>query len=299
MSAKRAAISSASSGPRQFKQTKLSFGSRAPAHKRPRLAPEEHQAKATAATRDDAGLVTEQPEEPQQTPDDTLTRAQETTDPETTSKESPQDPSDLAASKPAAPGPDPAPTSNPTPSRIHITDKTGDLFAAPPHTLLIHACNAVGSWGGGIALAFRKRYPAEFKLYHAHCLRSTPDKLVGTALLIPPVQQQQQQQQGAKGHYIGCLFTSRRYGKARDPPGRILEATGPAMRDLMRLVVEEKERGGRIGEVRMCRINSGLFGVPWARSKAAIEGLELGEGEVPEGMGDGGVVEVVAYEREE
>lgn len=67
----------------------------------------------------------------------------------------------------------------------------------------------------------------------------------------------------------------------------------------MRLVVkEEEERGREAGEVRMCRINSGLFGVPWERSKEVIEGLELGEGEVPDGWGKEGVVEFVAYERE-
>jgi ADP-ribose 1''-phosphate phosphatase len=60
------------------------------------------------------------------------------------------------------------------------------------------------------------------------------------------------------------------------------------------LVVEEE---GRVGEVRMCRINSGLFAVEWGESKRVIEEMELGEGEVPAGSGDG-VVEVVAYERD-
>jgi ADP-ribose 1''-phosphate phosphatase len=71
------------------------------------------------------------------------------------------------------------------------------------------------------------------------------------------------------------------------------------MRDLMRLVVEEEVRRGVgvVGEVRMCRINAGLFAVPWERSKRAIEEMELGEGEVP-GCGRDGVVEVVAWERE-
>jgi ADP-ribose 1''-phosphate phosphatase len=101
-------------------------------------------------------------------------------------------------------------------------------------------------------------------------------------------------------HYIGCLFTSRRYGNARDPPERILRATGPAMRHLMRLVAEEEERGNGeavIKEVRMCRINAGMFAVPWERSKKAIEGLELAEAEVPQ-CAEEGVVKVVAYERE-
>ncbi|KAK4101933.1 ADP-ribose 1''-phosphate phosphatase, partial [Parathielavia hyrcaniae] len=153
-----------------------------------------------------------------------------------------------------------------------ITDRTGDLFAAPPNTVLIHACNAVGSWGGGIALAFRNHSPSAFRAYRAHCARSTPDRLVGTALLIPPPQSSP----GEEGrHYIGCLFTSRAYGRARDPPERILRATGPAMRDLMRLVVEEEGRigVGLVKGLRMCRINSGLFAVPWARSKGVIEEL--------------------------
>jgi ADP-ribose 1''-phosphate phosphatase len=94
------------------------------------------------------------------------------------------------------------------------------------------------------------------------------------------------------------LFTSRSHGRARDPPERIVAATGPAMRELMRLVVEEEARTGRaVAEVRMCRINSGLFAVPWGRSKRVIEEMELGEGEVP-ARAEGGVVQVVAYERE-
>jgi ADP-ribose 1''-phosphate phosphatase len=69
------------------------------------------------------------------------------------------------------------------------------------------------------------------------------------------------------------------------------------MRDLMRLIVEEEGRIGRaVGEVRMCRINSGLFAVPWGRSKRVIEEMELREEEVP-ACGQGGVVQVVAYER--
>ena len=183
-----------------------------------------------------------------------------------------------------------------SPARLRITDRTGDLFAAPANTLLIHACNTVGSWGGGIALAFRNLYPAEFRVYRAHCARSTPNQLVGTALLIAP-QRASLNGSGGGGHYIGCLFTSRRFGAARDPPDRILRATGPAMRHLMRLVAEEEERTGvRIGEVRMCRINVGLFAVPWESSKRALEAMELGDGEVP-GCAQGGVVEVVAWER--
>ncbi|KAL2020755.1 hypothetical protein VTK56DRAFT_7953 [Thermocarpiscus australiensis] len=313
----------ASDKPRQFKQTKLRFGAFASASqsqpKKPRLAAEEHN-RHEADHKSEPGR--EHPPEQDQSDKSALNDSNEAS--ETSIEGATHKDSHPTGSAQHAPPPPPHPAIPPAPSpatttpallkpahsrRIRITDQTGDLFSTPPGSLLIHACNALGSWGGGIALAFRNQYPAAFRVYRAHCARSTttPDRLVGTALLIPPQQQQQQPQQqqqgggtgeGRKGHYIGCLFTSRRYGKARDPPERILSATGPAMRELMRLVAEEERRTGvRIRDVRMCRINSGLFAVPWARSKAVIEGIELGEGEVP-GVAEGGVLEVVAYERE-
>jgi ADP-ribose 1''-phosphate phosphatase len=147
----------------------------------------------------------------------------------------------------------------------------------------------------GIALAFRERYPAEFRVYRAHCAQSTPDELLGTALLVPT------QPAGAlgRGHYIGFLFTSRGSGMGRpDSPSDILRATGPAMKHLMRLIAEEEKKPGAsaINELRMCRINTGLFAVPWPLTKAAIQALVLGEGEVP-GIAKEGILEVVAYEK--
>ena len=44
----------------------------------------------------------------------------------------------------------------------------------------------------------------------------------------------------------GCLFTSAKKGKGKGSVESILEATGPAMEDLMRQVAED----GRVGEVR-------------------------------------------------
>jgi ADP-ribose 1''-phosphate phosphatase len=284
-------MSDAPVGARHFKQTKLSFFK--PASKsqprRTATASEEQQGSpATVAntTGNEAGNSSETASDVDEAPA-TLPEKDAKHDSEGHHEPSPIPPT-RATQTPATS------TATTTPSRIRITDRTGDLFAAPPQTLLIHACNTIGSWGGGIALAFRNLYPAEFQIYRAHCARSSPNQLLGTALLIPP------QKKGAgRGHWIGCLFTSRRYGRAKDPPGEILRATGPAMRDLMRLVVEEEVRRGVrvIGEVRMCRINAGLFAVPWGRSKWAIEEMELGEGEVP-GCGKDGVVEVVAWERE-
>ncbi|KAH6613359.1 hypothetical protein F5144DRAFT_401471 [Chaetomium tenue] len=318
MSGKRpASASDATEGPRQFKQTKLNFFTSAP-KKQPQ------KPKVPLQEEEMADQQQEQPAD-QDGPSRTTVQPPNTT----TTLDSPLESSPSAS--PASPAPTPT-TTHPTnpirttttttatpaiptmsPARLRITDRTGDLFTAPTNTLLIHACNTIGSWGGGIALAFRNLYPAEFRVYRAHCARSTPNQLVGTALLIAPQRALGSGggggggsgsgsgsgggAGGGGGHYIGCLFTSRRFGAARDPPDSILRATVPAMRHLMRLVVEEEARTGvRIGEVRMCRINAGLFAVPWESSKQALEAMELGEGEVP-GCAEGGVVDVVAWER--
>lgn len=83
----------------------------------------------------------------------------------------------------------------------------------------------------------------------------------------------------AKRHFIGCLFTSDFYGRGRDSPEQILQATGPAMRDLLGQVREwnrkcDGEGGEKVGEVRMCKINSGLFGVDWEETVEVLEGIE-------------------------
>ncbi|KAL2006832.1 hypothetical protein VTN00DRAFT_9500 [Thermoascus crustaceus] len=50
-----------------------------------------------------------------------------------------------------------------------ITEIEGDLFDAPDGAVLIHACNCKGSWGAGIARAFRDKYPAACEVYRSHC----------------------------------------------------------------------------------------------------------------------------------
>jgi ADP-ribose 1''-phosphate phosphatase len=158
---------------------------------------------------------------------------------------------------------------------LTLSYHTGDIFAAPPNALLIHACNTQGSWGAGIAAAFRTQYPESYKRYRAYCLSShnpsTNPVRTGTCLLIPPCEAP-----GRKQHWIGCLFTSARYGKGKDRPNVILANTGPAMRELMQQFKEKSGEGEK--EVRMCKINSARFGVPWERTVAVLEGIEVQEG---------------------
>lgn len=90
---------------------------------------------------------------------------------------------------------------------LHISEHIGDLFDAPANSLLIHACNCKGWWGKGIAEAFKEKYPAAFKVYQAHCKKTSERQLVGKALLIPPQPNDRHQ------HYVGCVFTSAAPGK--------------------------------------------------------------------------------------
>lgn len=61
--------------------------------------------------------------------------------------------------------------------------------------------------------------------------------------------------------------------------GKVLAATRGAVRELERLLVaareedeEEEEEGVRVGEVCACRINAGLFGVEWEKTRAVLVG---------------------------
>lgn len=196
---------------------------------------------------------------------------------------------------------------------LKLTERTGDIFTAAPNTLIIHACNCQGSWGGGIALAFKKNYPEAFKVYAKHCRDHDAKSLLGTALLIPPVDGESEttgkgkvgaQRIGASQrgkartkHFIACLFTSNFYGKRRDSPAKILAATGPAMEDLLHQVqawnAAHKGGGGageKVADVRTCKINSGSFGVPWEETVSVLEGVEVGDA-------DGEVKEVEIIER--
>jgi ADP-ribose 1''-phosphate phosphatase len=162
--------------------------------------------------------------------------------------------------------------------KLTLHTHTGDIFAAPPLTVLIHACNTQGSWGAGIAAAFRATYPAAYTLYRRHCLLTHSPKTspvpTGSCLLIPP----SETKPGAPRHWIACLFTSAKYGKGKDPPDVILRNTGPSVRSMLEQIREVQGKGEGVGALRMCKINSARFAVPWERTVAVLEGIEVEEG---------------------
>ncbi|TKX18985.1 macro domain-containing protein 2 [Elsinoe australis] len=160
---------------------------------------------------------------------------------------------------------------------IKIVEVEGDLFSAPPNTVLVHACNCKGVWGNGIAKAFRIRYPGAYKICGAHCNRSQKAELSGTALLIEP------QTNDKDKHFVGNLFTSKSYGRTKDSPDIILKNTDAAMRGLLGQIAayNDGKEANRIERIWMCKINSGLFNVPWKDTKALLGGLKVPERDAP------------------
>ncbi|KAL5116501.1 ADP-ribose 1''-phosphate phosphatase [Pleosporales sp. CAS-2024a] len=152
---------------------------------------------------------------------------------------------------------------------LRLTYHVGDMFSdAPENCLLIHACNTQGHWGAGIAKAFKLRYPKAYTAHHEFCAKehSKANPVpTGSAQLLAPVDA------GAQ-HWLGCLFTSAKYGKAKDQPDVIVKNTGSSMGMLLELV---RMGGSEISEVRMCKINSGKFGVPWAQTEKVLKDMRV------------------------
>lgn len=155
---------------------------------------------------------------------------------------------------------------------LQLTYHHGDIFAScPPNTLLIHACNTQGHWGAGIAKAFKEHYPVAYKAHHIFCAKEHSKSypvLAGTSQLLFPVDGEE-----GKGQWIGCVFTSAKYGKAKDKKDVILENTGAAMEMLLELV----KMAGDVEVIRMCKINSGKFGVPWEETERVLKGIVVRE----------------------
>ncbi|OOQ86925.1 ADP-ribose 1''-phosphate phosphatase [Penicillium brasilianum] len=176
---------------------------------------------------------------------------------------------------------------HPTPT--WITELPGNLFDAPEGSALIHACNTQGSWGGGIARAFKERYPAAYQVYRSHCLQflraRKPHEIsdmythvnsasilpLGTALIIPP--QPADSRRSQKKHWIICLFTSAGYGRRVDRPEQIINHTYAALRDLREKLTDLRLDGTEPSPTALfsCQFNSGLFGVPWPDTRRVLD----------------------------
>lgn len=133
--------------------------------------------------------------------------------------------------------------------------KKGDLFKnAPKGATLVHACNAQGVWGSGIAKQFKERFPESFDYYSSWCQGwkdvASRVSVVGSVLVHGRV---------------ACLITSENYGLKVDPPEKILENTRKSVRWLL------KPGLYCLTDIHSPKINAGLFKVPWEKTEAIIK----------------------------
>lgn len=68
------------------------------------------------------------------------------------------------------------------------------------------------------------------------------------------------------------------YGRGKDAPEEILMNTERAVGELLEKIKEAEESGERVGDLRMCKINSGRFGVEWDRTEKVLGKVGLEEG---------------------
>jgi ADP-ribose 1''-phosphate phosphatase len=158
-------------------------------------------------------------------------------------------------------------------TKVTLSYHEGDLLEDAPNTaLLVHACNASGAWGNGIAKQFRENYPEAYAAYHQYCRNTKPADIIGKSMLITQ----------ADGLAIGCLFVREGWGqpsrKEREAGygDSVLRATKVALATLLQgLAKNEEEKVTVITEIRMPKINSGLFGIEWQKTEDVITAMRM------------------------
>lgn len=135
-----------------------------------------------------------------------------------------------------------------------IVYKTGSLFDAPKGSILVHACNAQGVWGSGIAVEFKKRFPESFNVYHLGCCG---EDATGIGIVLPEEKQ----------YKVGCLITSTNYGPKKDSVKTVLQNTKEALK--MFFIASILPLNADV-EIHSNKFNSGLFGVEWEKTEKIL-----------------------------
>lgn len=124
------------------------------------------------------------------------------------------------------------------------------LFDAPKGSVLVHACNAKGVMGSGIALEFKKRFPENFKEYHEYC--TEVGDVTGSAFVW-----------SENDYLVGNLITSSTFSPP-DEPLDIIISTTMAIEDLLRSTAWDTT-------IYSNKFNSRLFNVPWEHTEKVIK----------------------------
>ncbi|CAH6720847.1 ADP-ribose 1''-phosphate phosphatase [[Candida] jaroonii] len=154
-----------------------------------------------------------------------------------------------------------------------------DLFShtGPGVKVFLHACNCKGSWGAGVATAFKKHFPSTYDVHRQYChqFKSHSSDLLGKCQLI-------KNSPTDKGFvqlgecFVACAFTSDGFGRNVLPPQDILKYTEISLRDLesqLKALDVESYDGKPV--VNLPKINSGLFGVPWEDTEEILKRIDL------------------------
>ena len=146
-----------------------------------------------------------------------------------------------------------------------IIHKEMDLFEAPKGSILVHSVNCRGIWGAGIAKTFAEKCPHAYLKYLYLCKNWKEDALIGLSSL---------HHDNVSGFDVGCLFTSRGYGRDKDSVEEILINTKEAIIDFMNEFDIYKgfsvSSSNRV-TIYCNKFNSGLFGVRWALTETLLE----------------------------
>lgn len=138
-----------------------------------------------------------------------------------------------------------------------VVHKKGSLFDAPQGSVLVHACNAQGVWGSGIAKQFHERFPNSYESYSAICQSGD---VIGQGFVLNM----------ENDYRVGCLITSNNYGNLRDPKEVILKNTKLALLDILGATGRLDCYIGEDVEIHSCKFNAGLFGVPWEETEKIL-----------------------------
>ena len=131
---------------------------------------------------------------------------------------------------------------------LNIEYKKGNLFAnLKEGAIHLHACNGQGKWGPVIAEQFKKRFPNSYLAYS-----KLPNK-VGEGYILEE-----------DDYKVGCLITSKYYGKRKDPPKKILVSTYLAVQKLLESTEEENIL------IQSPKINAGKFATPWDKTEEIL-----------------------------
>jgi len=132
---------------------------------------------------------------------------------------------------------------------MEIVYRKGNLLKdLNKEVVYLHACNAQGHWGAGIATQFKSTFPKSY-LEHTQKNNNPGDGCITRH----------------DDFKIACLITSRYYGKRKDPPKKILVQTYIALHNMFNTISEKEIT------IYSPKINSGYFATPWEATEKVIK----------------------------